>query len=299
MKQVRYPLDTGLNKASTGIVGLDAITCGGLPRGRTTLLVGGAGSGKTVLALQFLTHGAKHCREPGIFVAFEETSKRILVNAGGFGWNLAELLTRKTLFLMDAQPQPDLVQSGDFDLGGMLAALDAQIKTMGARRIVFDALDVVLALLPDPAARRRETYRLHEWLLARELTGIITTKSGGARAEDNRQEPFGFMQFMVDCAVILGHSVTQGVSHRDLRVQKYRGSSFDEDASPFLIGKGGIEVPVAHTPSRSDAKVSLERVSSGVNRLDTMLGSGYSMPPTPPSRWARVPASDCRWCTAS
>jgi circadian clock protein KaiC len=262
------------SKAPTGITGFDAITGGGLPRGRTTLLVGGPGSGKTLFALQFLVHGAQDCKEPGIFVAFEESSKRIVANAESFGWKLAEL-RRKKLFFMDAQPLPDLVQSGDFDLSGMLAALGAQTRETKARRIVFDALDVALALLPDLAAKRREIYRLHAWLLASELTGLITLKVGGDQTSAISQQPFGFMQFMVDCTVILNHSVVLGVSQRNLRVQKYRGSGFDEDESPFLIGKGGLEVAVARTPDRVDAKVTNERVSSGVERLDTMLGGGY------------------------
>jgi circadian clock protein KaiC len=134
------------NKSPTGITGFDEITGGGLPRSRTTLLLGGPGSGKTILSLQFLVHGAQHCREPGIFVAFEESSKRIAANAESFGWKLTEL-RRKKLYFMDAQPTADLVQSGSFDLGGMLAALEAKTEEMGAKRIVFDALDVVLALL--------------------------------------------------------------------------------------------------------------------------------------------------------
>lgn len=257
-------------KAPTGIAGFDEITGGGVPRGRTTLLVGGPGSGKTVLALQFLVHGARDCREPGILVAFEEDEKRILANAESFGWRLPELRRRRLCFV-DARPQPDLVQSGTFDLNGMLAALGARAKGMGARRIVFDALDVLLALLPDPAAKRREIYRLNDWLLARELTGLVTLKAGGS----DRQQPYHFMQFMADCTVILNHSVVLGVSQRNLRVQKYRGSTFDENESPFLIGKGGFEVAVARRPERADAKVSNERVSSGVKRLDTMLGGGY------------------------
>ncbi len=265
----------GLAKAPTGIAGLDEITGGGLPRGRTTLLVGGPGSGKTIFALQFLVSGAQDNGEPGIFVAFEESAERIVVNAEGFGWNLAGL-RRKKLFFMDAQPAPDLIQSGSFDLGGMLAALDAQIDRMKGKRIVFDALDIVLALLPDLAAKRRELYRLHEWLLARSLTGIITSKAGGDETSSiNSQQPFGFMQFMVDCAVILNHSVVLGVSQRNLRVQKYRGSGFDENEAPFLIGNGGFEVAVARTLGRVDVKVIQERVSSGVQRLDTMLGGGY------------------------
>ncbi|MFZ1545511.1 MAG: circadian clock protein KaiC [Candidatus Nitrotoga sp.] len=261
-------------KAPTGIAGIDEVIGGGLPQGRTTLLVGGPGSGKTVLALQFLVHGARGCKESGIFVAFEESSKRIVANAESFGWNLEEL-QRKKLFFMDIQPMPDLVQSGDFDFGGMLAALEVKSNEISARRIVFDALDVILMLLPDEKARRREIYRLHEWLLARELTGLITLKADDEHINTMSQLPFSFMRFMVDCTVILNHSVILGVSQRNLRVQKYRGSSFNEDELPFVIGKSGFEVAIAHTPSRVDAKVTNERISSGVERLDTMLGGGY------------------------
>jgi circadian clock protein KaiC len=264
----------GSIKAQTGIAGFDEITGGGLPRGRSTLLVGGPGSGKTLFALRFLVHGAGDCKEPGIFVAFEETSNRIIMNAEGFGWKLDGLQPKK-LFFMDAQPTPDLIQSGTFDLSGMLAALDAQIERMGARRIVFDAIDIVLALLPDAMARRREVYRLHDWLIARELTGLITAKFSGDDSSSLDEQPFGFMQFMVDCAVILNHSVILGVSQRNLRVQKYRGSHFDEDESPFVIGHTGFDVAVSRTLGGVDAKVTNERVTSGVKRLDTMLGGGY------------------------
>ena len=129
-----------------------------------------------------------------------------------------------------------------------------------------------MALLPDEAARRREVYRLHDWLLERELTGLITCKASQEETNCVAQESFGFMQFMVDCAVILNHTVVQGVSQRNLRVQKYRGTSFDENQSPFVIGSRGIEVAVARTSARAHVSVTNERVSSGVERLDTMLG---------------------------
>lgn len=261
-------------KASTGVSGFDEITGGGLPRGRTTLILGGPGSGKTIFALQFLVHGARYCAEPGIFVAFEETPKRIVTNFETFGWKLAELQKRK-LFFLDAHPTPDLIQAGTFDLGGMLATLGAKAQEIGARRIVFDALDVISALLPDQAARRREIFRLHEWLLARELTGLITVKAGESEASAPDQRPFGFMQFMADCAVFLNHRVVFGVSQRNLRVQKYRGSGFDENESPFVISKRGFDVAVARMLGRADKKVTNERVTSGVKRLDTMLGGGY------------------------
>jgi len=262
------------SKAPTGIPGFDEITGGGLPRGRTTLLSGGPGSGKTIFGLQFLVHGVRDCKEPGIFVAFEETSKRVVANAESFGWNLPELQPKK-LFFLDAQPAPELVQAGSFDLTGMLAALGAQIKEMGARRIVFDALDVLTALLSDSMEKRREIYRLHEWLLASGLTALITAKAGGDETSSFSPQPSSFVHFMVDCAVILNHRVELGVSQRNLRVQKYRGSTFDENESPFVIGQHGVDVAISRMLGHMDAKVTTERVTSGVKRLDTMLGGGY------------------------
>ena len=261
-------------KVATGIAGFDDVTDGGLPRGRTTLLVGGPGSGKTIFGLQFVAHGALERGEPGIFVAFEETSTRILANAEDFGWKLGELVPDK-LFFLDAQPMAAMVQSGSFDLGGMLAALQVQVKKMGAKRIVFDALDIVLSLLPDATSKRREIYRLHEWLIKNGLTGLITAKAGEGDGRSVSGRAFGVLQFMVDCAVILNHSVVEGVSQRNLRVQKYRGSSFEENETPFLIGPNGLEVAVSRTLSTSDPEVTNERIASGVARLDTMLGGGY------------------------
>ncbi len=274
MKSLIMPSANGPKKASTGIAGLDEITGGGLPQGRTTLLVGGPGSGKTIFALQFLVQGAAIGDEPGIFVAFEESADRIVANADGFGWKLAELRQTK-MFFIDGQPAPDLVLSGAFDLGGLLAVLEAKTREMNAKRIVFDALDIVLALMPDEAAKRREVYRLHAWLLEHELTAIITAKADGETVSTEGKQPFGFMQFMVDCAVVLNHCVVQGVSQRNLRVQKYRGSSFDQNESPFLIGRNGFEVVFARASDRALLTVSKERISSGVERLDTMLCGGY------------------------
>ena len=262
-------------KSRTGIEGFDEITAGGLPRGRTTLLSGGPGSGKTIFALQFLVAGARDFSEPGVFVAFEESGDRLAANANAFGWDIAELCRTKKLFFVDAQPRSDLIQSGTFDLGGMLAALGAQCKKMGARRIVFDALDIVMALLPDAATKRREIYRLQEWLVAHALTGLITSMTGGDDASSSSPEPIGFIQFMVDCAVKLNHRVEFGVSQRNLRVEKFRGSGFDENESPFVIGKTGLDVAISRLPGRATATVSNERLTSGVKRLDTMLGGGY------------------------
>ena len=273
MKPVRSALVKMAPKAPTGMSGFDEITGGGLPHARTSLLVGGPGSDKTIFSLPFFLHGAAHCKEPGIFVAFKGTSKRIVANAESFGWNFAKLPPRK-LFFLNAQPLPEMVQSGDFDLRGMLAALEAKIEEMGARRIVFDAIDIVPALLPYPAAQRLEMHRLHEWLLTRKLTGLITAKAGEDGLSADGKQMFGFMQFLVDCVAVLNHNVVEGVSQRNLRIQKYRGSSFDENEAPFLIGYAGFEVAVTRRPGRH-VKNGLLRVVSA--RTVTGIAKTYLM----------------------
>ena len=203
-----------LNKVLTGIRGLDDITNGGFPRGRATLLAGGPGSGKTVLALQALVNGAKN-GEPGIFVAFEEDSVRIVANAATFGWNLPEL-ENQSLFFLDAKPRPDVVCAGQFDLAGLLASLKAKADKMGAKRIVFDSIDVLLSLLNDSLAERRELYRLGDWLVESGLTGIITCKNNDSGQTNLDYQDF--MQYMVDCAIFLRHGLYNRVARRTLPV---------------------------------------------------------------------------------
>ena len=264
------PAQAGLFKVATHVRGLDDITRGGLPRGRTTLLAGGPGCGKTVLALQILVHAAVQ-GEPGIFVAFEEDSARIVANAATFGWNLPEL-ENKSLFFLDARPQPDVVCAGQFDLSGLLAGLKIKADQMGARRIVFDSIDVLLTLLDNPSAERRELFRLNDWLVSNELTGIITCKSrDSAQSSLNYQD---FMQYLVDCLIVLCHDLDNRVARRSLRIVKYRGSGFYAGEVALSLGDQGIEV-VSFAQAPPPQPASTERISSGVAKLDTMLSGGY------------------------
>src|SRR5450432_3917602 len=260
-----------VTKMLTGIEGFDEITDGGLPRGRTTLVMGGPGCGKTVFALQSLVHGARRTTgaEAGLFVAFEESAQQILGNAAAFGWDLPGL-EKKKLFFLDARLSPEVVKGGDFDLVGMLSILEAKAKEISARRIVFDGIDVLLALLDDPVAERRELYRIRDWLSQTGLTGIITQKVGGPEADQR----YSFLQFMVDCVVVLRHQVVDGAAFRNLRVMKYRGSGFSGDEFPITLTTDGMQL-TNRGPTELQYDVTDERISSGLPRLDNMLGGGY------------------------
>jgi circadian clock protein KaiC len=257
-------------KISSGIEGFDDITAGGLPRRGTTLLMGGPGCGKTVLALQILVNGATHQGMPGIFVAFEENVRRMLANAESFGWNLGEL-EQKHLCFVDACMRSDVVKAGAFEITGLLAALEAKAREIGAKLIVFDAIDVLLSLLDDPTAECRELYRLHEWLLRHDFTGVLTTK-----VEENKPataQRYGFMPFMADCAVLMSQRVVDRVAARALRVLKYRGSAHVLNEVPFVIGRDGLEVGSSNGVHPEPQPFN-ERVSTGIERLDAMLSGG-------------------------
>jgi len=233
------------------------------------LVMGGPGCGKTVFALQALVNGAEQFKEAGLFVAFEESARQIITNAATFGWSL-ELLEKKKLFFLDARLSPDVVKSGEFDLVGMLSFLQTKAKELNAKRIVFDGIDVLLSLLDDAAAERREIYRIRDWLTKTGLTGIITQKVGGIN-EDTR---YSFLQFMVDCVVILRHQVVDGSAFRNLRVMKYRGSAFAGDEFPITLNTDGMQL-THRGPTELKYKVTEERISSGIPRLDRMLSGGY------------------------
>jgi circadian clock protein KaiC len=263
--------ENAIAKSPTGIVGFDEITGGGLPTGRTALVLGAPGAGKTVFALECLVNGASKNREPGIFVAFEESSRQILSNAATFGWDLPALEKEK-LFFLDARLSPTVVKSGDFDLTAMLAGLEAKATEMKAKRIVFDGIDILISLLDDPAKERQELYRLQEWLHRTGLTAIITAKAfEGDRVSTER---YAFMQFMVDAVVMMHHRMLDRVSLRGLRVLKYRGSGFAENEFPLVISPTGIEVSVFGQHELT-YDVSTERIPTGVDRLNTMLDGGY------------------------
>lgn len=262
-----------LTKALTGIQGLDELTGGGLPGGRATLVCGGAGCGKTLFGLEFLVHGALRYGDPGVFMAFEETAADLTQNVASLGFDLDDLVARRLLVIDHVRVEPSEVEaSGDYDLEGLFIRLDHAIRSVGARRVVLDTIETLFAGLPNPAILRAELRRLFRWLKDRGVTAIITGERGSEPGALTRQ---GLEEYVSDCVIVLDHRVVDMASSRRLRVVKYRGSTHGSNEYPFLIDETGISVlPI--TSAELQHQASDERVSSGLDSLDAMLGGqGY------------------------
>ncbi|MEJ5311351.1 MAG: circadian clock protein KaiC [Anaerolineae bacterium] len=259
-----------LEKAPTHIPGLDDILQGGLPRGRTTVINGGSGSGKTLLALEFLYRGAL-AGEPGIFIGFEEPLEHLRQNTATLGWDLPTLERENRLFLLDGRIKPETLMSGDFSLKGLLAIAAGKSKEMGAKRIVIDALEVILRLFDTPQQVRKELHAINDWLQAAGLAAILTVRPSSHGSASPYED---FFESMGDCILALDARVTEQISTRRLRVIKYRGSGFGRNEYPYVITPTGLRAaPISSVGLRH--KPLGEKVSTGNARLDELLDGGY------------------------
>ncbi len=256
-----------LPKAQTGIQGLDEITGGGFPRGRPTLICGSAGAGKTLLAMEFLVSGTIKYGEPGVFMAFEETAAELAQNVRSLGFDLDQLAKEKKLAVDFVRiERSEIDETGDYDLEGLFIRLGAAIDAIGAKRVVLDTIENLFAGLQNEGILRAELRRLFRWLKDRGVTAVITAERG-----EGALTRHGLEEYVSDCVVLLDHRVVDQVSTRRLRIVKYRGTAHGTNEYPFLIDEGGFSVlPV--TSLGLQHEVSEERISSGIPRLDTMLG---------------------------
>lgn len=256
-----------LEKCPTGIRGLDEITKGGIPRGRPTLVCGCAGSGKTLFAMEFLMRGARDYGEPGVFMTFEETPGDLAKNFISLGFDLPGMESRGLIATDHVViTRSEIEETGEYDLEGLFIRLGSAIDSIGAKRVVLDTIEALFSELPNATILRAELRRLFHWLKNRGVTAIVTGESG-----DKTLTRYGLEEYVADCVILLDFRIVEQISTRRLRIIKYRGSAHGADEYPFLIDERGVSIlPI--TSLGLDYPVSTERISTGVPKLDAMLG---------------------------
>jgi circadian clock protein KaiC len=265
------PARPGLRKSPTGIPGLDEVTLGGLPTGRPTLVCGGPGSGKTLFGISFLVNGARYFDEPGVLMTFEENADELAADVRSLGLDLHDLIAQGKLVVDYVHVErSEIEETGEYDLDGLFVRLEHAVKTVGARRVMFDTIESLFSGFQNEAILRAELRRLFRWLRDRDLTTVITGEMGSAALTRH-----GLEEYVSDAVIQLDHRVHEQVSTRRLRVVKYRGSHHGTNEYPFLIDEDGLSVlPV--TSLMLEHAASNERISSGQADLDGMLGgAGY------------------------
>jgi circadian clock protein KaiC len=271
-KAVAEPVLKVLPKSPTNIRGLDEILGGGLPMGRPTLVAGGAGCGKTLLAMEFLIHGATKFKEPGVFISFEETVEELTANVASLGFDVADLIRRKKLHIEHIHIDPaEIGPSGAYDLNGLFVRIHDAIENIGAKRVVLDTAESLFSGVVSPLILRAELRRLLRWLKKKGVTTIVTGERG--QSELTRE---GLEEYVSDCVILLDHRVRDQSSIRRMRILKYRGATHGTNEYPFLIDADGFSVLPVTSLGLNHSSSSSERISSGVPRLDAMLsGKGY------------------------
>ncbi|HTY91218.1 MAG TPA: circadian clock protein KaiC [Methanocella sp.] len=270
-KEKGVPKIVELPKVPTGINGFDDITYGGLPKGRPTLVAGGAGSGKTMFAMEFIAHGAMQFGEPGVYVTFEENVTDLKKNFASLGFDLEKMMEEKKIAIDHVfVERSQIEETGEYNLEALFIRLGYAIDSIGAKRVALDTIEVLFAGLRNDAIVRSELLRLFRWMKDRGITAVVT----GERGEKTLTR-YGLEEYIADCVILLDNRVMNELATRRLRIIKYRGSTHGIDEYPFLIGNKGITIfPI--TSIKTDYKISRERVSTGIASLDHMFGGkGY------------------------
>jgi len=260
-----------LEKNATGIPGFDEISFGGLPKGRTTIVCGGPGCGKTMFGIEFLVRGALQYDEPGVLMAFEETPEDIATNVASLGFDIQDLARQKKLYLDFLNVEPtEIRESGKYDLEGLFIRLRSAVEEVGAKRVMFDTVEALFSGFSNPQILRSEFRRLFRWLKDNHLTAIVTAERG-----DGNLTRFGLEEYVSDCVILLDHRIKDQISERRLRIVKYRGTKHGADEYPFLIDERGMSI-LPLSSLQLQHKVWDQRVPTGIPDLDAMLeGKGY------------------------
>lgn len=258
-----------LLKCPTGIKGFDKITEGGLPKNRTTLVSGNAGSGKTLLGIDFLIKGATDFNEPGILMSFEETEDELYKDVASLNMDLPELVSRKKILLEHVILERKDIQETDFNLEGIFVRLEDAIESIGAKRVVLDSLESIFAGITDIGILRLEIKRLFRWLKEKQVTAIVTGEPG----QNGSYTRHGLEEYISDCIILLDNRVRDQIATRRVRVIKYRGSSHGTSEYPFVIDNEGLSV-IPITSAGLNQPGTGKKVSTGIPSLDKLFKSG-------------------------
>ncbi len=261
-----------VQKSPTGIKGFDEVTEGGLPKHRTTLICGGAGSGKTLLGMDFLVNGVITFNEPGVFMSFEETESELFEDVASLNLDLRDLVQQKKIRLDHVVlERKDIRDDGEFDLEGIFVRLEHAIEDIGAKRVVIDSIESLFAGVRDPGVLRLEVKRLFRWLKTKKVTALVTGEPG--RDSLTRH---GLEEYLSDCIILLDNRVKNQVAIRRIRVVKYRGSKHGTNEYPFVIDDDGLSV-IPITSISLNQPGTAKRVSTGIPSLNKLFkGHGFT-----------------------
>jgi circadian clock protein KaiC len=265
------PKSNKLLKSPTGIQGFDEITEGGLPKNRTTLVSGNAGSGKTLFGIDFLIKGATDFNEPGILLSFEETEDEIFKDVASLNMDLQGLVLSKKILLEHVILEHKDIQEADFNLEGLLVRLEYAIDSIGAKRVVLDSLESLFASVTNIGILRLEIKRLFRWLKDKQVTAIVTGESG----QNSSYTRHGLEEYVSDCIILLDNRVRDQIATRRVRIIKYRGSRHGTSEYPFVIDDTGLSV-IPITSAGLEQPGTNKRVSTGIPSFDKLFkGKGF------------------------
>lgn len=264
----------GIPRIPTGINGFDQIALGGLPVGRSTLVAGTTGSGKTLFAIEFLARGVQNLGDPGVFVTFEENPDDIRTNVASLGFPIADWEAAGQWAFVDASAsiEQDAPTIGSYDLGALTARIRHAVRRVGARRVTLDSIGAVLTNFTGIGVVRHELYRI---VSALDSLGVTTVVTAERPEEYNGVSRFGVEEFVLDNVIILRNVLRQERRRRTVEIVKFRGTAHRTGEWLFTIGpqEGIVIMPLAFLQQRERA--ATERVSSGNTGLDAMCGGGF------------------------
>lgn len=261
-------------KLPSGIIGFDELAHGGMPKGRTTLVGGSAGSGKTIFAVQFLAEGIRQHSENGVFVTFEEAPADVRRNMSSFGWDVAAWERDGRWMFVDISTKAgeQTMVSGQFDLAALIARVEHAAKKIDAKRVALDSLGALFGQFADHAIIRRELHALSSALKQMGLTVVMTAERSDEYGEASR---YGIEEFVADNVTVLRNVLSDEKRRRTVEILKCRGSSHQLGECPFTItpSNGIVALPLSIMELKQ--RSSNLRVTSGNGELDKMCGGGF------------------------